>query len=258
MCLILLAYQQHPEFPLILIANRDEHYQRPTQEAQYWEDYPEILGGRDLNHKGTWLGINQKGYFAAVTNYRSSIKERKTSCSRGLLVSDYLQGRVGTENYIDSLISKKQKYGPFNLIAGNHDTLFFLSSRENQPRKLTKGFYGISNGDIDSAWPKSEKGKRALKIEVESGGFHEQSRLFSILSDTTVPADDSLPDTGVGLELERQLGPVFIDMSEYGTRASTILMITNQGKVSFTERNYDSNGSETSTNNYEFDIEPRT
>jgi len=252
MCLIVVAQRQHPAFPLILIANRDEFYQRPTRPAQYWDESHGMLAGQDLREGGSWLGINRRGQFAAVTNYREARTKPPQLRSRGRLVSDYLQGEQTAEEYLASLRLHKQEFRPFNLLLGEGTALYFLGSKEAQSRQLDAGIHGISNGEFASAWPKVERARRALQQQISRGDVPDEQGLFAILADTTVAADAALPDTGVGLELERKLAPVFIQTEGYGTRASSVLLITDKGEVRFSERNYDASGAHTNTSHHEF------
>lgn len=254
MCLVLLAYRQHAAFPVVLIANRDEYHERPTDYAQYWQDTPQVLAGRDRNFGGTWLGVERSGRFAAVTNYREPSQRKPGVVSRGLLVSRYLQGEQTPEQYLDALIPDREQYDAFNLLLGDQSTVHFYSSLEGQGCEITAGIYGISNGEFDCPWPKVEKGKRFLLNEIEHENVPRQEEIFTLLADTTLPEDKALPDTGIGLEWERKLAPIFVRADKYGTRASTILTISEHGSVSFIERNYDREGSQINTNQFEFEI----
>lgn len=257
MCLILISFQQHSDYPFILAANRDEYYKRPTQDAEFWEDAPAILGGRDLKHSGTWLGVDRHGRVAAVTNYREPSEEKTGVISRGLLVSNFLQGDLAAEDYLKSTIEDKHKYDGFNLLLGDQNSLYFFSSLNQQPLEIRPGFYGISNGEFDCPWPKVIKGKQYLQTETEKNKILDYEKLLALLADTVVPDDEQLPDTGIGLQWERKLAPIFVTAGEYGTRASTVLGISKTGVVNFYERNYDEEGMEKNTLQYEFMIEPK-
>lgn len=255
MCLILISYRQSPDYPLILAANRDEFFPRPTRAAHYWEDYPFILGGRDLEQGGTWLGITRRGRFAAVTNFREPPLRKIGKISRGLLVTEYLMGREPPLDYLTETAKNLARYDAFNLLAGDTSELYFLSSRKGRAEKLTRGMYGISNGELDCPWPKVKKGKAMLDGELKKDDKPDPERLLAILSEKQIAADGELPDTGIGLELERKLSSIFINIDGYGTRSSTVLLIDDGGWVQFAERTFDESGDVVSTIHYSFKIE---
>jgi uncharacterized protein with NRDE domain len=235
MCLILFAWKMHAAFPLVLAANRDEFYERPSAPADFWEDAPEILAGRDLQAGGTWLGITRRGRTAAVTNYRDPATLKRDAPSRGDLVSEYLRGGETPEIYLQRLSMKAAKYNGFSLLVGDAAGLFYFSNRGDQLR-LAPGIYGLSNRLLDTPWPKVEKGKEVLRTILDESGNPPPEKLLDILADRTQPPDELLPKTGVGLEWERVLSPRFIESPVYGTRSSTVLMIGRGGKVTFVER----------------------
>lgn len=237
MCLILFAYQTHIKYPLIVAANRDEDYLRPTAQACFWKDSPTILAGRDLEKKGTWMGVNRTGLFAAVTNYRDTSTINSTARSRGELVSQYLANNLEPEEYLLKIRKRKDNYNGFNLLAGHVQNLCYYSNIENKISKVAPGVYGLSNALLNTSWPKVVKGKEML-----TDCLHQESLavddLFSILADAEPFADGLLPDTGVGKELERTLSSLFISSSNYGTRSSTVILIEQHGLLSFTERTF--------------------
>lgn len=255
MCLILISYRQDPDYPLILIANRDEFFSRPTRAAQYWEDYPFILAGRDLEQGGTWMGITKQGKFAAVTNFREPPLKKTGKTSRGLLVSDYLTGRESPLDYLSGITKRLDQYDAFNLIVGDSTELYFLGSRKGDVEKLTQGIYGISNGELDCPWPKVKKGKARLSNEIANNNELDPERLMRILAETGIADDSELPDTGIGIELERKLSPAFINLDGYGTRSSTVLLIDRQNRVQFKERGFNENAEVTNNTEFEFLIE---
>jgi uncharacterized protein with NRDE domain len=243
MCSIFFAYHAHPKYSLILAANRDEFYERPTAAAHFWlEDAPEILAGRDLVYKGTWLGVTRGGRFSAVTNYRDPLAPTGNS-SRGNLVGDFLRSAETPESYLQKVRRNARDYSGFNLLAGTFDSaaeIGYFSNRGDEGggiRLLESGIYGLSNHLLDTPWRKVERGKAVLANLVEKENFAVES-LFEILLDTSRAADEDLPETGIGLERERLLSSIFIETPVYGTRSSTVLLIEAGGKVSFTERTY--------------------
>jgi uncharacterized protein with NRDE domain len=235
MCLILFAWKMHENFPLILAANRDEFYERPSAPAAFWEDAPDLLAGRDLREGGTWLGITRKGRLAALTSHRDPSLLKIGAPSRGRLVSDYLRGRDTPEDYLRRIAPDADGYNGFNLIVGDPDDLFCFSNRGVWER-LEPGIYGLSNHLLDTPWPKVERGKTALTDLLTEKQDPLPEKLFDLLADRTRPPDDHLPDTGVGLEWEKILSPRFIESPVYGTRSSTVLLIDRKGDVTFVER----------------------
>lgn len=254
MCLIIVSFKAYPGYPLVLAANRDEMYQRPSRAAHFWPDFPSILAGQDAEHGGSWLGLHKNGRFAAVTNYRDGLKENNAVTSRGLLVSEYLQSQCSPVAFLEQRIADINNYNGFNLLVGDMNAMYFLSSREQNYKQLGAGTYGISNGDLDSAWPKVDWAKQHLSdLIADAAGNHEA--ILTMLANRDIPVDKRLPDTGIGVELERVLAPVFILSKEYGTRASTVLTIDNNNRTRFSERSYDSQGKAENTSLYEFTIE---
>ena len=236
MCLILFAWQARRRTPLLIAANRDEFYSRPTAPAAFWADAPGILAGRDLQGGGTWLGITRRGRFAAVTNYRDPASVRASAPSRGGLVRDYLRGRRSPLSYLNSIAPGAGRYNGFSLLVGDPPALWYFSNRGGLIRP-EPGIHGISNHLLDTPWPKVEKGKRALAELLKKGGEPSAEELFALLGDHDPAPDDALlPDTGIGRERERALSPLFVQTEGYGTRSSTVLMIGSGGEVTFVER----------------------
>jgi uncharacterized protein with NRDE domain len=234
MCLILLAQGAHPDYPLVVAANRDEYYQRPTAKAAFWQDHPHILAGRDLECMGTWLGITRSGRFAALTNFRDP-RERKTDApSRGRLVSDFLVSEQEPREYLEKVAEIAPRYNGFNLLAGDIDGVFYFSSRLASVQKLSPGVHGLSNHLLDTPWPKVVRGKQRLQAVLADAPGAEA--LLDLLHDREPAAEGELPDTGIGAELERVLSPALIVSPQYGTRASTAVLFGRDGGVSFSER----------------------
>src|SRR5688500_18782433 len=136
MCLILLAHEAHPRYRLVVAANRDELYARPTAPAGWWDDYPGVLGGRDLRGGGSWMGVTRDGRWAAVTNYRDPAGERKDAPSRGDLVGDFLRGSESPSEYLARLQPRAAAYNGFNLLVGEPGTVLWLSNRAPTPSAL--------------------------------------------------------------------------------------------------------------------------
>ncbi|MDJ0840508.1 MAG: NRDE family protein [Acidobacteriota bacterium] len=237
MCIAFLAYQKVPGRPLILAANRDEYFARPTQPMHFWEDAPYILAGRDLRAGGTWLGISRKGRLALVTNYREFQRDHEAP-SRGGLVRDVLEG-MDLDAFNAKLKIDGHFYHGFNLIYGTVDRLFYFSNRAvGGPIQLKPGIHGLSNALLDTPWPKIRLGKELMGyLPLEAGAWRKEV-LFGIMTDRDRPKDQDLPDTGVGIDVERLLSPVFITSEKYGTRCSTVIILDDQDGVFAEERNY--------------------
>ncbi len=238
MCLIVFAYKKHPNFPLILLANRDEFYSRPTKSADFWEDAPQVFAGRDLVCGGTWLGITNAGKFAALTNFREPNGKTGT-ISRGNLVSEFLTGDRTVNQYLELVRSDEGKYSGFNLIVGNFEgnesEFAYYSNRGSQATEILKpGIYGLSNSILDTPWQKVVSAKKTLSKKI-SNKFSEDD-LFEILQNKALAADHNLPDTGIGLEHERILSSIYIETPIYGTRCSSLVTFDNQNGLKLTER----------------------
>lgn len=239
MCLILFAYKTHPKYPLIVAANRDEFYGRPTAAAHFWEDAPHILAGRDLEKKGTWMGITKKGRFAALTNYRDPLESAEGKKSRGEIVRGALQAKGEVEQYMKELAQQDEVYPGYNLLVGNSDELYYYSNREGKVTKLGPGVYGVSNHLLNSPWPKVDQGKAGIEAILQANNESLVEDLFMLLTNTDQAQDHLLPKTGVSLELERILSPLFIESDGYGTRSSTV-MLMGEKEVHYTERVFSS------------------
>jgi len=242
MCIILLAYHCHPQYKLIVAANRDEYYSRPSAPAQFWPDQPNIVAGRDLLQQGTWLGVTKQGRFAALTNYRDPAGMRTDAESRGQLVSRFLAGSQSSQEYLQAVEQEAGRYNGFNLLVGNigdNDSLWYYSNRSKQISQVERGVSGLSNHLLNTPWPKVMRGRERLKKAVGSRGNVQEELMWQILTDRAKPDDAVLPQTGVTLELERILSPIFIESPGYGTRASTLLFVGYDGQVQFVERSLD-------------------
>lgn len=236
MCLIAFAYHAHPEYALIVAANRDEFYVRPTAPAAFWADCPGVLAGRDLQQMGTWLGITRTGRFAALTNYRDPAAVMSDARSRGELVSGFLCGDLSPDEYLRQVQQAARRYNGFNLLVGDGEALWYYSNRTDKMEAVSTGVHSLSNALLDSPWPKAEHAKAAMKRCLDASGAALEQGLLALLGDGTRYPDEQLPDTGVGLELERLLSPIFISSPDYGTRSSTVLLVDYAGGVRFVEK----------------------
>ncbi len=242
MCLVLIALDSHPDYALIVAANRDEFYDRPTAPAAFWADAPSVLAGRDLRAGGTWLGIDRRGRVAAVTNYRQGRREREAPRSRGRLVSDFLTTAIDARAHIERVVADAALYNGFNLVAGDARDLRYFSNREGRARALAPGVYGLSNHLLDTPWPKVTATKSALGALLAADAAELIPGLFTLLSDRSQATDDLLPRTGVGAAWERLLSSAFIASAEYGTRSATVLLLGRDGRVVFVERTFGAGG----------------
>lgn len=238
MCLILFSYDTHPEYKLVFSGNRDEFYDRPTKNLDYWNDSPDILAGRDLKSYGTWLGISLSGRISAITNFRDPASIMDNAPSRGLLVSNFLTTTKPGRQYLETIKTHGTDYNGFNLIVGDSSGLYYYSNKDTDIKKITPGIYGLSNDLIDTSWPKVEKGKTEFKALLDQKGEINTADILSILKDNTSPPDHMLPDTGVGMEWERVLSPLFIKSENYGTMSSSVILVKRTGETTFVEQTH--------------------
>lgn len=234
MCLIVFAWRPAHAQPLIVAANRDEFYARPTQPLAQWADAPQVYAGRDLEAGGTWLGVNADGRFAALTNIRNPALPLGQR-SRGELVAQFLTGDRSIESYLAEVAQRSDEYGGFNLLVGNREQLYYLSSASREPQLLDEGVYGLSNAGLDTPWPKVRKARAALETQLETP---DPLALMALLSDPDIAPTSELPDTGVSLATETLLSSLFIASPNYGTRASTVLIVNADGSRQFIEHSF--------------------
>ncbi|WP_343855508.1 NRDE family protein [Aliiglaciecola litoralis] len=254
MCILFIAVKQHPDYPLIIAANRDEFHQRPTALSQFWDDNNDILAGRDLRAKGTWMGINKNGRLSALTNVRDPQKLLDNPISRGELVSEFLAKQISAQDYLRTLQQTKKSYNGYNLLFGDWDDLWVYNNHTDKTQHLTEGVFGLSNADLNSPWPKVNQGVAQLKNHCQQRGPLDTDKLFAILLDQTQSNDELLPQTGVSIEWERKLSSIFIQSQEYGTRSSTLLLIDNNKVAHWHEHTFDSNGVNCQQRDYSFTI----
>ena len=235
MCLIVFAWKLIPACPLVLAANRDEFFERPTQAASWWDDAPHVYAGRDLQAGGTWLGTDKRGRFAALTNIRNGSVQRAEARSRGELVADFLRGDLSAKDYLQKLKTSAGDYNGFNLLLGDANAAYWFSNHAGSPEQsLEPGIYGLSNGALDTPWPKVLRAKAQFASLLCQGA--PDDAYFEMLADTTQASDVRLPDTGVSLEWERRLSPIYIESPDYGTRASSLLRIHASGNSQLVEK----------------------
>lgn len=222
MCLIVAAWRVHDAWPLIVAANRDEFHRRPASPAAFWSDKPHILGGRDLEAKGTWMAVSRSGRFAAVTNYRGA-KEPSAAESRGALVTRFLDGSEAAATYVEKLVQNQNSYSGYNLLACDGEELWWTSNRDSAPRRLERGCYALGNLLLDSADVLPLKDRAREVVEAAPG----IEPLFSLTA------------------------PARIVNEQYGTRCSTVCMIGG-GTIRYAERTFAPDGGEGETLYFEF------
>lgn len=249
MCLILIAWQAHPAYPVVLAANRDEFQSRPAAPAHWWRE-PQLLAGRDLAAGGTWLGVTEQGRFAVLTNYRDPSQQRADAPSRGGLVTQTLAAAVSIEEQLRLLQSASGAYNGFNLLFGDARHLAIYESVPARGRVLAPGVYGLSNHLLDTPWPKVASAKAALAGALTQ--LPDREPLLQLLRDEAQADESQLPRTGLSQEWERLLSSAFIRAPGYGTRCSTILLIDARGRASFSEWTWNEIGQQAGRVDYNF------
>jgi uncharacterized protein with NRDE domain len=239
MCLILFAYKVHPRYRLLLLANRDEFYDRATAPLDFWPGQPNLLAGRDLVQGGTWMGVTRTGRLAAITNYRDPQSIKTDAPSRGHLVADYLLTHTAPADYLRRIRPQAARYNGFNLIVGDATGLFWFSNRAaDATLALAPGIYGLSNHLLDTPWPKVQQGKSALIELLAQPDALSEEAFFTLLQSQVIAPDAQLPQTGVDRQWERMLSPIHITSDTYGTRSSTVLWIDAGGILHCAERTW--------------------
>jgi len=264
MCLILFAWKSHPDYPLVVAANRDEFYERDTEQMNWWEDHPHVLAGKDkadvMGNPGTWLGFSKTGRFAALTNVRAPSEKKPDARTRGELSLMYLTGRDRPNEFIQLNSKRFGQYNGFNLLMADlsdpeNAQMHWVSNRlmmgQNiRPRKvfpeqaLNPGVYGLSNAMLDTPWPKVNHRVAAFAqtLAMDSGELKNADHYLRLLADTHEASDHELPSTGVSKDWEKALSPAFIKTPSYGTRSSTVLRVRKDGTFEMVERRFDANG----------------
>jgi uncharacterized protein with NRDE domain len=239
MCLVVLSWQQHSEYPLIVAGNRDEFHARPTENAHWWSDMPDILGGRDLQAGGTWLALHRGGRFATVTNYRDAELPSAKLRSRGHLVTEFLTGSMSPVDYLNALDGSA--YAGFNLLVSDGDTLAWLSNRGNGVQSLAPGVYGLSNALLDSPWHKVVSSKDALSQLIRDDKVN-RTELLRLLNDRDKASVNEIETDRLPFETAHAISAPFIVLPDYGTRSSSVALLDRGGRWQFHERRFDARG----------------
>lgn len=254
MCLILFALNAHPQYSLVLAGNRDEFYERPTKRAHFWQEHPHILAGKDLKAGGTWMGISKVGRFSAVTNFRELPLEPYKEKSRGVLPLNFLANGYDPQQYLAEKSREDKLFAPYNVLVGNSRELFYYSNKVENISKIDSGVHGLSNHLLNTNWPKVQKGKADLATWIDNANSKPEE-LFEILSNKSLAADHLLPNTGVEKDWERKLSAMFIESPDYGTRMTTVLLVSRTGEVSYIEREFSNGSSEYDEQTFRWTIE---
>jgi uncharacterized protein with NRDE domain len=254
MCLIVFAFKCHLQYPLVLAGNRDEFYDRPTAQATFWEDAPQILAGRDLLCSGTWLGVTRKGKIAVLANHREQQVIQTETRSRGLLVSDVLKDERPATEYLEELRRTSERYDGYSLIFGNARELYYFSNRGDVHAEIPPGIHGQGNDLLDVQWPKVVRATEGLGRILSSPADPAKEELFALMADRSIADDGLLPDTGIGLENERILSSIFVHGPMYGTRSTTLVLIDSKNTLTFVERTYDGSPNHHTTVEYRFEL----
>lgn len=254
MCILFIGIDQHPDYPLIIAANRDEFFARPTAPSGFWKDQPALLAGQDLQAGGSWMAVNRNGRLAALTNVRDPQRIDPTAQSRGELVTGFALGQQDNASYLAHLRQSRQHYNGYNLLFGHWHDLWVYNNHNDSHEKLHPGVYGLSNASLNSPWPKVNNGVKNLQHYCHTSGEISANKLFELLQDGTKAADHLLPQTGISIEWERQLSSIFIRGEEYGTRCSTLLLVDRHQKLSWFEKTFATNGDTLQQKTYQFVI----
>lgn len=249
MCLVVLSIGQHADYPLILAANRDEFHARPTQDAHWWPDKPDIVAGRDLQAGGTWLAVQRNGRFATVTNFRDAKATAPEHRSRGELVTGFLDSDLAPGDYLATIDG--DAYAGFNLIVGTTKDIAYFSNREDGCRALHPGLYGLSNALLDGHWDKVDRSKRNFVRLLESGSINEPS-LMRLMDDRARGPVDEVEKDRLDFELAHAVTAPFIVTPDYGTRCTSILLADQHGGWLFVERRFDAAGRTTGESQFRF------
>lgn len=243
MCILFIASQQRKDYPLIIAANRDEFHARPTQGSHIWSSHPPIFAGKDLQAGGTWMGVTRGGRISALTNIRKPGSDKQDAISRGHLVLNYLTSADSDEQFTAQMHQHRADYNGFNLLYGTWKSLQVYNNHSGRHEPVAAGVHGLSNASLNAPWPKVSRGVAALTEYCEFQPTLNEQDLFRLLQDDTQAPDEALPDTGIEKKWEKRLSPIFIRSQDYGTRASTLLLVKRDGTAIWSEQTYLPDGS---------------
>lgn len=249
MCLVVFAWKAHPDYRLIIAANRDEFHARPSQDAHWWPDQPHILAGRDLQAGGTWLATSASGRFATVTNYREQQQVRAALRSRGEIVTNFVSGDDDATSFVGAVAG--DAYAGVSVLTADRENIAYVSNRGDEPATLTPGIYGLSNASLDTPWSKLIRAKQALAAIIEADKVNS-TELLRILADRAPASSAEVDSSELPFKLARALTAPFIVADTYGTRCSTSLLYANDGRVEFCERRFAPDGTTTGDSNFTF------
>ncbi len=260
MCILFIANKMREDYPLIIAANRDEFYARPTAPSTFWDEHPNLLAGQDLEANGTWMGVTRNRNLAALTNVRDPQNINNNAVSRGELVANWLKqdsvdrSHAAQSQYLATLENTRSQYNGYNLLFGHVDALRVYNNVNNSTHFIEQGVYGLSNADIATPWPKVTQGVTALNHFVTNEDVINDDDLFGILRRDNKADDALLPDTGVGYEWEKALSSIFIQTEKYGTRTSTLLLVDKNKTLTWKERCFSHKGETLETREFSFSI----
>ena len=254
MCLVVLGLKAHPRYPLVVAANRDEFLERPSAPAAFWPGAGGLLAGRDHSAGGTWLGVTRTGRFAALTNVRDPRGLLPDAPSRGALVAGFLRASDAPIEHLSRIAADPVRRNGYNLLAGEAGRLAWHSNAAGGPREVAPGVHALSNALLDTPWLKTRRAAGRLARLLEPGEEIDPEALFDLLADRSGAPDGELPDTGVGLAAERLLAPPFIVAPGYGTRGSTVVLVSRGGRATFLERRFDDAFRESGTSRFELEF----
>ena len=242
--MVIIAWKSLPGIQLGCAGNRDELYNRPSEPLQWWSNG--ILAGKDSVAMGTWMGINRDSRFAVVTNYRNPNSTQVAKNSRGHLVRRFLENTMNIQEFDQELLQSADDYAGYNLLYATENELHYFSNIEKQVKNLDHGIYGLSNHLLETPWPKVTRAKQAI-----SESKFELTETLKVLREEEIPGG-VLPVTGIGAEKEIMLAPIFVQTEEYGTRASSVIRISQTGEVHFFERLFDNTGEQVADHQFQF------
>ncbi len=250
-CLLVIAHRVSADYPLIVAGNRDEFHARPTQDAHWWPDSTDILGGRDLQAGGTWLATHRDGRFATVTNFRDAVPASGKRRSRGHLITDFFESDCSPIDFLESV--NGNNYAGFNLIVADINDVAYLSNRAEEAISLPPGIYGVANATLDTPWTKVERSKAGMKMLIDAGRANE-TNFLRMLDDRNKASVSEVESGHLSFERAHAMTAPFIVQADYGTRCSTVLLRDNAGRVRFTEQRFDADGNSSGRSDFTYEV----